>query len=48
MGDNERESKTHIKVKKGGGLYIRLGGDGITNSLVVVSAKYINNDHKKL
>lgn len=40
-------TKSSIKVKKEGGLYVRISGDGIANSFIQVTAKYIEIDRKK-
>ena len=40
-------TKSNIKVKKDGGLYVRISGDGMTNSFIQVTAKYLEIDKKK-
>lgn len=35
-------------MKKGGGLYIRISGDGITNSFIQISARYMQKNRKNI
>lgn len=35
-------------MKKGGGLYIRISGDGMTNSFIQVSARYMEKNRKNI
>lgn len=48
MGESERVTRSTIKVKKGGGLYIHIAGDEASSSFLQISASYINTDRKRV
>jgi len=48
LGEKGRIVRNVVKVGKGKGIYVRISGDGIVDSFVVVLAKYLHIDHIKL
>lgn len=46
LGDSQRVFRNNIRVKKGGGLYVRVTGDGISDSFLEIMAKYIQQKNQ--